>query len=114
MKDEQFPNEISKKNASAVDSRKTKRTCPNGHVYYKSSDCPVCPICEQNDKPKDTFLAELSAPARRALQNNGISELSELAQKTEKEILQFHGMGPGSLPKLRKALEEAGLGFRKD
>lgn len=22
----------------------TLRTCPNGHQYYKSSDCPVCPV----------------------------------------------------------------------
>ena len=28
----------------------SKRVCPNGHTYYKSSDCPVCPICENEKK----------------------------------------------------------------
>jgi hypothetical protein len=32
---------------------------------------------------------------------------------TEKEILQLHGMGPGTLPKLRSALATIGLSFKK-
>ena len=88
------------------------RTCPKGHEYYKSSDCPTCPICEQDKKPKDGFLSELPAPARRALENNGITTLKKLSEFTEKEILQFHGMGPASIPRLRGALQEQGLGFK--
>jgi hypothetical protein len=44
------------------------RICPNGHHYVKSSDCPVCPFCEADRKPKKGFLSLLSAPARRALE----------------------------------------------
>ncbi|MFC5591985.1 RNA polymerase alpha subunit C-terminal domain-containing protein [Sporosarcina soli] len=94
-------------------SEKTLRVCDNGHEYYKSSDCPTCPICEQERKPADGFLSNLSAPARRALESNGITTLEQLSNYSEKEILTFHGMGPASLPKLRAALEEEGLSFRK-
>jgi hypothetical protein len=90
----------------------TLRTCPNGHTYYKSTDCPSCPICEQERKPAAGFLSALSAPARRALETAGIITLKELSKKTEKEILALHGMGPGSIPKLKVALKEAGLSFR--
>ncbi|POY39407.1 hypothetical protein C3K47_01500 [Solitalea longa] len=91
---------------------KTLRTCRKGHHYYKSSDCPTCPICEQERKPASGFQALLSAPARRALENNGINSLEDLSNYSEKEILAFHGMGPGSIPKLKAALTEAGLSFR--
>ena len=94
-------------------SKKTLRTCSKGHNYYKSSDCPTCPICEQERRPDNGFLSLLSAPARRALENNGITSLQQLSTLSEKEILQFHGLGPASLPKLRTALKEIGLSFRK-
>jgi len=92
---------------------KTLRTCANGHQYYKSSDCPTCPICEQQNKPADGFLSILSAPARHALQNKGITTIQQLARFTEADILKLHGMGPGSLPKLRDALAANGLSFVK-
>ena len=88
------------------------RTCKNGHHYMKSSDCPTCPVCEQERKPARGFLSLISAPARRALENAGITELEELSKYTESEILKLHGMGPSSIPKLRKALEAEGLSFR--
>ncbi|MFD2444391.1 RNA polymerase alpha subunit C-terminal domain-containing protein [Bacillus sp. CGMCC 1.16607] len=93
-------------------SKKNLRTCNKGHNYYKSSDCPTCPICEQERKPNNGFLSILSAPARRALENNGVTSLKQLSKFSEKEILQFHGMGPASLPKLRNALHENGLSFK--
>ncbi len=93
-------------------SEKNVRTCNKGHTYYKSSDYPTCPTCEQERKPVNGFLSLLSAPARRALENNGITSLQDLSKYSEKEILQFHGMGPASLPKLRSTLKENGLIFR--
>lgn len=89
------------------------RTCPKGHHYLKSSDCPTCPECERERKPESGFLALLAAPARRALENEGIDGLKELSALTEAEILKLHGMGKSSLPKLREALKQAGLSFRK-
>jgi DNA-directed RNA polymerase alpha subunit len=88
------------------------RTCPKGHQYYKSSDCPVCPICEAEKKPKTGFLSTLGAPARRALENKGIKTEKQLSQYSEKEILSLHGMGKSTIPKLKDALESAGLKFR--
>ncbi|ALC83459.1 MULTISPECIES: RNA polymerase alpha subunit C-terminal domain-containing protein [Bacillus] len=94
-------------------SKKSLRTCNKGHQYYKSSDCPTCPVCEEERKPESGFLSLLSAPARRALENNGITSLQQLSNYSEKEILQFHGMGSASLPKLRTALQTNGLSFRQ-
>ncbi len=91
---------------------RTLRTCNKGHKYYKSSDCPTCPICEQELKPESGFLSLLGAPARRALENNGITTVQQLSNHSEADILKFHGMGPGSLPKLRTALETYRLTFR--
>ena len=88
------------------------RTCSKGHQYNKTSDCPTCPICENERKPKDGFLSLLYAPARRALENKGIKTLQQLSEFSEEEILSLHGMGPGSIPKLRKALQGEGLSFK--
>jgi len=44
-----------------VNQKKTLRTCAKGHQYYKSSDCPTCPICEEERKPQVGFLAALVA-----------------------------------------------------
>ncbi|MFZ4450792.1 RNA polymerase alpha subunit C-terminal domain-containing protein [Salibacterium aidingense] len=94
-------------------SNKNRKICDKGHEYYKSSDCPTCPICENARKPESGFLSLLSSPARRALENNGISSLKILSTYSEKEILKLHGMGPASLPKLKSALEEKSLSFKK-
>lgn len=91
----------------------TLRTCEQGHSYYKKSDCPTCPTCEVERKPTSGLLALLSAPARRALENEGITRLLQLAEYTEKEILKLHGIGPSAMPKLRNALEEEGLYFKR-
>lgn len=91
----------------------TLRICKAGHQYYKSSDCPTCPICEKERKPQTGFLSLVAAPARRALENAGIKTLHQLAKHSEREILQLHGMGPNSVVKLREALKLEGLSFQK-
>lgn len=90
----------------------TLKTCRNGHRYHRSSDCPVCPKCEMQQRPTEGFLSVLSAPARRALLSQGIDSPEKLAQHTEKQVLALHGMGKASLPLLKQALKSAGLGFR--
>ena len=60
----------------------------------------------------DLFPDSLSAPAKRALQNNGIKTLKQLSEYREADILKFHGMGPSSLPKLRAALKAENLSFQ--
>ncbi len=90
----------------------TLKTCKKGHQFYKRSDCPTCPVCEEERKPKDSFLALISAPARRALERENIKTLEDLAKWTEREIISLHGMGPGTLPKLIKALKDNGLSLK--
>jgi predicted RecB family nuclease len=91
----------------------TLRICPKGHRYYKSSDCPTCPKCEELKKPTDGFLGGLSAPAQRALTGAGIKTVKQLANYSEKDILALHGIGPSAIPKLKAALKNAKLSFRK-
>lgn len=88
------------------------KTCKKGHSFYKSSNCPTCPVCEEERKPKDSFLAQIGAPARRALERENIRTLEDLAKWSEKEIIQLHGMGPSTIPKLKKLLNESGLSFK--
>jgi predicted RecB family nuclease len=90
---------------------KQLKICDRGHKFYKSSDCPTCPICAAQDKPETGFLALLGGPARSALQHAGITTLTQLSQHSEREVLKLHGMGPKSLPTLRQALHDAGLAF---
>ena len=91
----------------------TLRVCPNGHKYYKSSDCPTCPVCEEERKPDTGFLSALAAPARRALQTAGINSLDQLAAWKEADLLKLHGIGPTTIPKLKKALKSKGYSFVK-
>ena len=89
------------------------RTCDNGHQYYKGADCPTCPQCEAERKPQDGFLSLLSAPARRALEREGITTLEKLSQFAAADVLRLHGVGPSTIPKLNAALANKGLSFRE-
>src|SRR5688572_25877276 len=79
----------------------TLKVCNQGHRFYKSSDCPTCPICEKARRPSAGFLALLSAPARRALENAGIKTLKSLSKYSEDKIAVLHGMGPTGIQKLK-------------
>lgn len=88
---------------------KTERTCINGHKYLKSSDCPVCPICENEKNPFADFYIGLSTPAKRALENAGILSVEILLNYSEKELLELHGFGKKGVKILTKNLTEKGL-----
>lgn len=92
----------------------TRKICSNGHVFYKSSDCPTCPVCEAEGKPDSGFLSLLGGPARRARENAGVTTLTQLSGWSESDLLKLHGMGPSSIPRLREALATAKLSFRGD
>ncbi len=94
------------------DKLKNTKTCRKGHQFYKSSDCPSCPICEKERNKQSEFFVDLGAPAKRALESKGITSVKQLSEFTESEILSLHGMGKSSLPKLNKALLDAGLSFK--
>ena len=84
----------------------TQRICANGHTFYKSSDCPVCPICENDKKPDSGLLARVSAPARRALVAAGISNERDLCEFTLAELRKMHGIGPAALKILQPHLKQ--------
>jgi DNA-directed RNA polymerase alpha subunit len=67
----------------------------------------------KNQELKKNFLLQLSVPARRALENKGINTLEALAALSQKELMELHGMGKSSLPKLEAALKEKGYSFKK-
>ena len=60
----------------------------------------------------DTGFPKLAAPARRALAAAGYTHLDQLAEVTESELQELHGMGPTAMAALRAALGERGLSFR--
>lgn len=96
-------------------TQRKKRTCSQGHIYYKSSDCPVCPKCWKifyENKSESDLPKKLSAPALRALLNEKIYNLTLLSNYTEKEILSLHGMGKASIPLLKEALQKQNLTFK--
>lgn len=62
---------------------------------------------------KQSDLPKLAAPAQRALQSAGITQLEQLTDVTEAELLQLHGMGKNAVSTLREALKLRGLSFRK-
>ena len=90
------------------------KICPKGHKFYKSSDCPTCPICEKEKKPAAGFLSLISAPARRALERENISSLAQLSRWNEKDLLQLHGIGQNGIEKLKQALKEEGFSFAQN
>jgi hypothetical protein len=55
------------------------------------------------------FPAGLSAPAIRALDTAGYTELRQLAGMPAADLKQLHGMGPKALRLLQEALEQHGL-----
>lgn len=97
-----------------MSTKRTLRKCDKGHTYYKSTDCPTCPICESEKKPQAEFLSVISAPARRALEQENIFTLEKLAKYSEKGILALHGVGPSSILKLKKQLEKRNLTFKQN
>jgi uncharacterized protein YdhG (YjbR/CyaY superfamily) len=82
--------------------KKKLHTCVNGHNFKKSSECRTCPICEEERKLANPFLEKFSAPARRALEKEGINTLEKLANYKPEQLLQLHEFGPSSL----KVIEE--------
>ena len=61
---------------------------------------------------KPIGLPKLAAPAQRALQSAGITNLTQLTLVSEEELMQLHGMGKNALSTLREALKANGLSFR--
>lgn len=92
-----------------------RKVCSRSHVFYKSNLCPVCPICWPGYRKKlqSDFPEKLGAPALRALANTKIKNFAQLSKHTEQEVADLHGMGPTGIVRLKKALKEKKMAFRK-
>jgi hypothetical protein len=93
--------------------KRQRKICSQGHVFHKTPGCSSCPRCEAARRPANGFLADLAAPARRALEGAGLTTLASLSKQSEAHVRELHGMGPSALVKLRAALEKAGRKFRE-
>ena len=60
----------------------------------------------------DALPTAIGKPATRALLLAGISTLSQVAQHTEAELLELHGVGPRALKILGEALRGSSRSFR--
>jgi predicted flap endonuclease-1-like 5' DNA nuclease len=66
---------------------------------------------KKNEAIPSGFPQGIGAPATRALQGAGFTQLSELTKVTEAQLMALHGFGPKALRILKAALEEQGLAF---
>jgi len=55
----------------------------------------------------------LAAPARRALVDDGLLELSDLRKVSLAAVKELHGMGPNAIRILTAEMKKADLSFRK-
>lgn len=67
---------------------------------------------EAHENPDMQFLDEVGAPARRALEREGLITLQMIAACTRQELLSLHGMGPKALETIHRHMEKEGLTFR--
>ncbi|MGX8237213.1 hypothetical protein D3D03_02720 [Exiguobacterium sp. RIT452] len=66
----------------------------------------------QSNASKSEVFSSLAKPAQRALNAHGVTSLTSLSMYREDEVLRWHGIGPSSIPKLKRALADHGLAFK--
>jgi DNA-directed RNA polymerase alpha subunit len=57
------------------------------------------------------FTKGIAQPAVHALASIGVTRVAQLANHTEADLMELHGMGPKALAALKAALAEKGLTF---
>ena len=60
------------------------------------------------------MLPKISKPATRALNQQGITTLEQVASRSEEALLSLHGVGPKAIKILKAALNEKGLKFKQN
>lgn len=73
------------------------------------SDTPDLDGAVPGDESAHARLPKIGGPATRALETIGVTQLSQLAAYSERELLALHGFGPKAL----RLLSEAGAKFRQ-
>jgi DNA-directed RNA polymerase alpha subunit len=57
---------------------------------------------------------KIGQTAHRALKANGIVELEQLCDFSERELLLLHGVGPKAIRELKEALIKEGFSFKSN
>lgn len=60
------------------------------------------------------FPASLGKVARRVLAVHGLTQFAQLADRSERELLGIHGVGPKAVRILREELRSRGMTFRQE
>lgn len=60
----------------------------------------------------DDDLPKIGAPATRALASIGVTQLADVADRSESELLRLHGFGARALRILKEALAANDLSMR--
>ena len=64
-------------------------------------------------KSIEAFPVRLAKPAQRTLASAGIKVLKDFSRITEEEFSNLHGIGLNAIQKIKMALAESGLSFKK-
>ena len=65
----------------------------------------------RSDLQESDLPIALGKPAQRALTEAGYRQLAQLAEVSEAQLMQLHGIGPKAFTQLRSALRAKGLSF---
>ncbi|KIH99570.1 hypothetical protein LP52_06760 [Streptomonospora alba] len=60
------------------------------------------------------FPSSIGKVARRELAVHGLTRYAQLADRSERELLDIHGVGPKAIRILREELRLRGLSFRDE
>jgi len=63
-------------------------------------------------KKQESDFPNIGAPATRALEIEGYTQLKQLTKVSEAELAQLHGVGPKAIRILHEALKAKGLSFK--
>ncbi len=63
---------------------------------------------------ENSDLPKLASPARRALAGAGVTQLAQVSNMSEADLMQLHGIGLNTIQTLRLALKAKGLSFRTE
>lgn len=71
-------------------------------------------ICHDKHQVLDKFRdLNISMPAKRALEREGINSVQELAGFSEEQLLSLHGLGKTAIPQIKQDLRTLGLELKK-
>ncbi|TLP92872.1 hypothetical protein FEF26_14315 [Nesterenkonia salmonea] len=65
-------------------------------------------------RPVGDLPNSMGKTAPRELQSAGVDSLQKASERTEKELLAIHGVGPKAIRIMKEAMKEKGLTFRED